>query len=114
MEAEAYVNIFGGGMGILLVIYAVLAAMEIAPVFSLIPPKTEKEKRKEHRFHAISYGGMGMIGVLHAIFFFTNAAWAFRMESSVRAVVTVYLLYALTFRVYIRGYIPVDTFDDPR
>lgn len=111
MKTEAYISMFGLISGILLVGYALLAALRIAPVFSLIKPKTEKEKRKEIRFHVISYGGMGLIGIMHAIWFFADVSWAYSMEASIRTVLTVYLLWALTFRVYIRGYIPGDSFD---
>lgn len=108
MKTQILLHLFTGFCGILLAGYGILAAMEKTPVLSVVPLKSHKERQKEYRFQAIGYGGMGMIALLKCVCFFTGWPWAQRLLSASTTVITVYLLYALTFRIYRRGYMPGD------
>ena len=112
MKMEMYANILTAFFSIGFLAYGVAAGLERVPVFSLVPMKTEKEKHREYRFHAIGFGGMGLLGIFQVIYFFSKAEWAFRMESAIRIVLTLYLLLAMSLRVYIRGNVPGDSFDE--
>ncbi len=53
MKTQAIVQILAGMIGIILMIYGMMAAFGKAPVFSLYKLKTEKEKRRENLFHSL-------------------------------------------------------------
>lgn len=95
--------------GILLLLYGIGAAFRMVPVAMLYKPKEERELRREYRFHAIGYGGMGLVMLTQALYFFFSWEWAGSLSESARTVLVLYLLYACTFRVYIKGYIPGDS-----
>ena len=108
MRTQIILHLFIGFCGILLSGYGILAVMEKTPILSVVPLKNEKDRQKEYRFQAIGYGGMGMIALLKCVCFFTGWPWAQRLMSASTTVITVYLLYALTFRIYRKGYMPGD------
>lgn len=111
MKTQILVHLFSGFCGILLLWYAGLALQGRTPLLTVVPLKSEKEQQKEYRFQAIGYGGMGMIALLKCIYFFTSWPWAQRLMSAFTTVITIYLLYCLTFRVYRKGYMPGDMDD---
>ena len=111
MKTQILIHIFIGLVGLVLLVYGIGAAMRKIPVFYLIPPQNEKEKRREARFHAIGYGGMGFIALMKAAFFFTGISWTERMMNAATPIITLYLLFALTFKVYKKGYINGDSDD---
>ena len=112
MRLQAFVHMFSGFLGLLLMWYGFLAMQGKTPMLTVVPLKSEKERQKEYRFQAIGYGGMGLIALLKCIYFFSGWSWAGRLMSASTTVITVYLLYCLTFRVYKKGYIAGDT-DEP-
>ena len=90
-------------------LYGIGAAQRKVPVAMLYRPKEEKELRKEYRFYAIGYGGLGLCMFTQALYFFFSWDWAYRLSDAANTVLVVYLLYACTFRIYIKGYIPGDS-----
>ena len=113
MRTQILIHLFSGLCGILLLGWGFLAVQGKTPLLSVVPLKTEKERMKEYRFQAIGYGGMGLIALMKCMYFFTNWPWAERLMSAATSVITIYLLYSLTFRVYKKGYVPGDT-DGPQ
>ena len=111
MLAKGIFYILCAILGVFMTAYGILAAMGKAPVFSLVPAQSEKQRRREQRLHAIGYGGMGLLAILEPAYFFTQKAWILNLTASLRTILTLYLVCALTVRVYIRGYIPGDSFD---
>ncbi len=109
MKLEAYLNMAALICGLLLMIYGAGAALRKVPVAMLYRPKDEKSLRKEYRFHAIGYGGMGFTMFTQALYFFFDWEWAGRLSEASRTVLVVYLLYTCTFRIYVKGYIPGDS-----
>ena len=112
MKTKAIFYILCGLLGILMSAYAFLVAAGKVPVFSLIPTQSEKQIKRQQRLHAVGYGGMGILAILESAYFFTQKAWMLNMMSSIRSILTVYLVLALSVTVYIRGYIPGDSFDE--
>ena len=90
-------------------LYGAGAALQKVPVMMLYKPKSERERRKEYRFHAIGYGGMGLAMFTQALDFFFHWDWAYRLSDSVRTFLILYLLYTCTFRIYIKGNVPGDS-----
>ena len=112
MKTKAIFYILCGLLGIIMLVYAFLVAAGRVPVFSLIPTQSEKQIKRQQRLHAVGYGGMGVLAVLESAYFFTQEVWILNLMSSVRNILTLYLVLALSVTVYIRGYIPGDSFDD--
>ena len=75
---------------------------------SLIPPKTEKDRQRQMRFYAVSYGGMGLMALTEMLDFYTDWQWVITLGACVRIVVTVYILVRLVFKPYIPGYVEKD------
>lgn len=111
MSIQGHFHALLGLAGLGLLIYAVLTAAGKIPVPSLIPPKTEKDRQKQMRFYAISYGGMGIMAVLEMLDFYTDWQWVLTLNACVRIVVVLYILIHLVFKPYIPGYYPGDTAD---
>ena len=112
MRLEAYLNMAALVCGVLLLLYGIGAAFHLVPVAMLYRPHEEGKIRREYRFHAIGYGGMGLVMLTQALYFFFSWEWAGNLSASARTVLVLYLLYACTFRVYIKGYIPGDSISD--
>ena len=114
MKAQAMIQMISGIVGLLLVMYGIMVALGRAPVFTLYKSKTEKERRKENLFHSLGYGGIGFIGLMQAVYFFSGWEWAAKLMSSARVVITIYLLYACSFRMYVKGFVPGDSIEEDK
>ena len=112
MKTKAILYIMCGLLGIVMSVYAFVVATGRLPVFSLIPAQSEKQVKRQRRLHAVGYGGMGVLAILESAYFFTQETWMVNLMNSVRSILTVYLVLALSVTVYIRGYIPGDSFDE--
>lgn len=111
MSVQGHFHAMLGLAGLALSVYAVLTAAAKIPVPYLIPPKTEKDRQKQRRFYAVSYGGMGIMAILEMLDFYTDWQWVITLSACVRIVVILYILTGLIFRPYIPGYVPGDTAD---
>ena len=111
MSIQGHFHALLGLAGLALIIYSVLTAAGRIPVPSLIPPKTEKDRQRQMRFYAVSYGGMGLMALTEMLDFYTDWQWVITLGACVRIVVTVYILVRLVFKPYIPGYYPGDTAD---
>lgn len=111
MSVQGHFHILIGLFGTCLIIYAVLVAAQIMPIPYLIPPKTDKDKRKERRFYAIGYGGLGLMAILEMLDFYTAWNWVLSLMACVRIVLIIYLLSALITKPYVPGYYPGDSAD---
>ena len=109
MKTQILIHLFTGLCGVMLLGYGLLAVQGKTPLLSVVPLKSEKERMKEYRFQAIGYGGMGLIALMKCMYFFTSWPWTERMMTAATSIITLYLLYVLTFRVYKKGYVPGDT-----
>lgn len=111
MSTQGHFHALLGLAGLALFIYAILTAAGKIPVPYLIPPKTEKDRQKQMRFYAISYGGMGMMAMMEMLDYYTDWQWVITLNACVRIVVLIYILIHLVFKPYIPGYMPGDTAD---
>lgn len=104
MKAKAFIEVFCGLFGLALIWLALMTAAGRIPVPTLYKMKDERKYRKELRWHSISYGCIGMLALLDCICFFFPWNWAIRLKSSLNIVLTLYLLYTLSFRIYRKGW----------
>ena len=109
MSVQGHFHILLGAAGLGLLLYAVLVAVNIMPIPYLIPPRTDKDRRKERRFYAIGYGGLGLMAILEMLDYYTSWSWVLSLAASVRIVLIIYLLCALIAKPYVPGYYPGDT-----
>lgn len=113
MSIQGHFHILLGLAGICLIAYAALVASGRVPIPYLIPPKTEKDRRKETRLYVIGYGGLGLMAILEMLDYYTAWTWVLSLSASVRIVLILYLLVALICKPYVPGYYPGDAQDRP-
>lgn len=111
MSVQGHFHILLGVVGLGLLLYAVLVAVNIMPIPYLIPPRTDKDRRKERRFYTVGYGGLGLMAILEMLDYYTTWSWVLSLAASVRIVLIIYLLCALIAKPYVPGYYPGDTLD---